>query len=401
MNLAMCCAQALIENCRAPVPRHAPGWVRDCTQRFGELLINRHLYRSSEAWGLARQFPNQELPYDEIGSQRFMVYAEQFDLFERVGGWNEETRQKTIRFWQAWQNPKTGRFQDPRDPARVVNEKYVVNLLRELGTHPLHPWTTTSASGKVETGIFLQRTKSDPDWQNGGWGVGSHTGMMAVQICEAVTQGREDLIPDLEEGLQNILAHQDPNSGLWGSPTASLAGRIGGTLKVVARTWFRLGLLTAHREALADSLIKYQANGDFYRCSTDMCIERNVCEVAAYCLETSSYRREELLGVLERVAEVMREHINRDGSVSWHRGETAEGGGDAIIIIYPLGICGAYLNWEDAPFPNPLAAPDLSRGLTLPWRPVLLRDGSVRMIRQVVTGGPVCQVNRPASGGKP
>jgi hypothetical protein len=344
------------------------------------MLIERHLFRSDEAWGLAKCMPDSKLAYDETGSSTFMLNATEFHLFERVGGWNEEMKQRTIRFWQSWQNPQTGRFQDPRDPKRVVNEKYLVGLLQQLGAKPLYPWSTTGTSGQVEAETFLWRTKNDPDWQNGGWGVGSHTGFMAKELCRAITDGREDLIPALEQGLTNIFSHQDPTSGLWGPTVAPLYGRIGGALKVIDRTYFRLGLPNRYPRALADSLIRHQANGDFYKCSTDMCIERNVCEVTAHCLETSPYRREELYGVLERVAEILREHLNPDGSISWHRGQAAAGGGNATILVYPLGICGAYLHWENCPFPNPVE--DYERGLVYPWRPVLLEDGAVRLVRQ-------------------
>jgi len=359
-----------INTVRVQSPQETPAWVNAIPDNICRFLIEKHLCKNGEVWGLAKAAPNARLPYDEQGSSQFLGLVRQYNLFDKVGGWNDDARQKMIRFWQAWQDPETGRFVDPRDPKRPVNEKYIVGLLAMLNAKPLYPHTTTSKTGQIEPTLFLQRTKDDPDWAMGGWGVGSHTGLMAMEILGAVNAGREDLIPAMEKGVEQVLSHQDPKSGLWGPPSAPLAGRLGGTLKVIGRLYFNAGMAIPHTKELADSLIAYEMNGDFFRSSTNSCIPRNAAEMIAYCLEASDYRRTDLLGALARVAEDLHAHVNPDGSLSADRGQ--EGGVDSAVI-YGLGICGGYLHWQGCRLSNPLQGARRGEGYT--YR-LTLQDGS-------------------------
>jgi hypothetical protein len=312
-----------------------------------------------------------------MGSATFIGLVKQYDLFDKVGPLDDKARRKALEFWQSWQDPETGRFKDPRDPDRQVNEKYVVGLISSLGGEPLYPWTTTGTTKTIETDVFLQRTKADPDWARGGWGVGSHTCFMAVEIFNAINDGQTELIPDLEKGIQQVLTHQDPATGLWGPPSAELMRRIGGTLKVIGRIYFRMGTEVPHSRELADTLIKNQKNGAWFECGANSCVPRNVTEMVAYCLEISDYRRDELLGVLEGLARDYRTWVNPDGSTLTCRGDRASVGLE-YTTMYALGIIGAYLNWEDCRLSNPLAGQ--ARGFGSRYRVVVNESGRVRVV---------------------
>jgi len=359
----------------APPPQPTPEWVNAIADRVAALLIERHLCPAGEVWGLARRFLGQPLPYDEVGSGEFLHIVREYDLWDRMPPLDEQERRRVVEFWQRWQDPKTGRFVDPRDPGREVNEKYIVGLLNQLGAGPLYPWTTTSETGEIDPAPFLARAREAPDWERGGWGVASHTGLMALQILRAVEEeGRLELIPALEDGIGLMLSHQGPD-GLWGPGTAPLWGRIGGTLKVLSRLYFQLGMPVPRTRELADTLIRQEEDGEFFRCSTDVCIPRNVAEVIAYCLEASDYRRGDLLGTLPRVVEDLRAHVNPDGSMSANRGGP---GGIAYGVMYGLGVCGGCLNWIGCRLPDPLL--EKRRGAGMRFRPVLRPDGSVRIV---------------------
>ena len=71
-----------------------------------------------------------------LGACEHFEMLRSFGLLEEAG-YNEQTRSEAVRFWQSWQNPETGRFTDPGNPERLVNEKYVVALLSHMGARPL------------------------------------------------------------------------------------------------------------------------------------------------------------------------------------------------------------------------------------------------------------------------
>jgi hypothetical protein len=365
--------QRLLEHVRRPRPAQTPARVNVITDRMADVLIRKHLCPTAEYWGSAKASPDQSLPFDEIGTARLIRLIAEYDLYNRIPKPDKASRLKALRYWQSWQDPATGCFNDPRDPHRTVNEKYVLAIIHGLGGQPLYPWTATSTSGKIETRLFLDRTRSDGDWQQGGWGVASQAGFQAIEICKAINAGQTELIPDLEKGLEQILSHQDPGDGLWGPPSAELMNRIGGTLKVVGRLYFTLGMHVLHTRELVDSLVRHSRNSDWYKSGQSSCVPRNVAEVSAYCIEASNYRRTELLEVLDRLAEDYRSWVLPDGTMLMQRGNPGSEGVE-YVSIYGLGVIGAYLHWADCRLPNPLADGPRGEGYRYPQRDVRARD---------------------------
>ena len=356
-----------------PIPQSTPPWVNEARKGLGRFVIERHRV-AGPVWGLGKRNPGAS-GWDEVGACEYVSLVNQYGLQEQAG-LNDETRRQAIEFWQGWQNPDTGRFTDPRDPSRIVNEKYIVGLLKVLGAQPLYPWSTTGhRAGKIETSVFLTRSRHDPDWELGGWSVGSHTGYMAIEIFDAIESGHEDLIPALEQGIENMLAHQGPD-GLWGPPDAPLAGRIGGTLKVVGQLYFRLGLKVPRTRELADALTEHQMSGALRNCSANSSIPRNTAEMIAYCMEVSDHRREDLRRTMWACLLDMKQFINTDGSISNDRGDT---GGAISAITYSMGLTCAYLDWDDCDWPNPLAGNTRGRGFQ--HRIALTDDGHVSVLR--------------------
>jgi len=389
--------EQILTRSRAAQPAPAPDWVKAVPDGIARLLVEKHLFRGGPVWGLARRFPDSKLDYEEEGTAICLGVIRDLKLFDRVPGYNEAERQKMIRFWQSWQDPRTGRFVDPRDRKREVNDKYVIGILNWLGAKPLYPWSTTVARPQaaapspwrpvadtaaparpyahVDTRLFLQRTREDPDWAQGGWGVGSHTGAMAMELCDAVDAGRDDLIADLERGLNQILAHQGTD-GLWGPPSAPLTGRLGGALKLIQRLYFYRGLVVPRSRELADSLIQHQLAGDFFRANGDACIPHNTAILLGYCLEVSSYRRDDLLRALAGIVTDMRAYVNPDGGVAFRRGGPS---GVDMVFMNGLGVLGGYLHWQGCPFANPQCYQ--RRGAGYPHWLSLTADGQVKVTR--------------------
>ncbi len=378
---------------RKPASTHegtAPDWVKRVPDRMAEILVERHLCKNGPAWGAARRDPTGKLyghlEFEEIGSAGFCHLVEEYDLWDKVPPLTVREKKKSLQYWQSWQDPETGVFRDPRNLQRHVGEKYVVNLIRFFGGEPLYPQQKTQtmlardASGKIDTKSFLDRAWNDPNWAQGGWGAGSNTGYIACQILDAINEGHTELIPDLEKGLEGILSHQDPASGLWGPPSADLDHRIGGTLKVVTRLYFTMGVNVPYAERLADSLIEHERNGDWYRVGQSFCVPQNVIWMAAFCLEACDYRRNDLLGVLKSKVKEYQEWVMPDGTLLLHRGDPTSACVENVHLT-SLSILSGYLGWTDSPFKTPIDMTAIRKKWeSYRYRPVVQSDGSVKIV---------------------
>ena len=152
--------KAAVERCRRKEPAKTPEWVNLIPDRVADILIEKNFYKEGKVWGLAKRDPYQKLEYEEAGSLTFLNMVQRFDLWDRVPELDKHAKQKALEFWQSWQDPQTGLFKDPRDPERLVNEKYVVLLIEQLGGKPLYPRKNSvqsvarDSSGKFDTSIF-------------------------------------------------------------------------------------------------------------------------------------------------------------------------------------------------------------------------------------------------------
>ena len=354
-----------IEMARRKTPTETPEWVNELPARrqryWAELLEERVNKGVNKPWGyLEEEVTTAELYGAVIGY---------YGSLEKASGWTENTREELVEFYQSWQDPETGRFHTPNQLDRSCNEKYVIAILEMLDAKPLYPWTTTSATGKIDVRIFVEQTLDHPDWEQGGWGVGSGTGYMALEIFQAINDGQPEFIPDLEQGIANILSYQDPAAGLWGPPSAPLGMRIGGTLKVIGRFGFYLGMRIPYMKELADSLIAHQNHGDWKIGAQqfDECVLRNAVEMVAFCLEASDYRRDTLHATMQGMVIDMRMFDTTDR----RRG----------TIEYACGIAADYLNWQGCVLDNPTR--NFDRGPSCKYKLDLQPDGkSVRVVAQ-------------------
>lgn len=284
-------------------------------------------------------------------------------------------RKAIIKHIQARQDSTTGLFKDPK------SHEGLLGALAYWGGRPLHrvAWPDIRqmiAKGPkglqpLDTARYLQRCKSDSDWAKGGWGVGSHMGSQSHAILKAIDHGQTELIPVLEEGVSSILSYQDPESGLWGPPSADIRWRISGNVKVLGRMCNYMGMAVPRVEPLIDTLIEESKAGSWkHDLKSNLCPMRNVVEVVAICLEVSEYRRQELYDVLEESAEQL--------------GRTWNDEFQQAVIIYSVGIAGDYLNWKDFKLPNPMRVglPTFSRGAAHKYRIEIQADGKVKVVKK-------------------
>ena len=289
---------------------------------------------------------------------------------------------ETAAFVQSCQQRETGLFIDPcldprfqsPDDARALRDfrhavsKYTLGLLSSMDAEPLHPYAETGEKGVPDAEAYLAYLKA-ADWTR-PWGTGSHTAGQTRELFNLLDQGHEELLPVVREGIENILSHQNPETGMWGPSSIPLYEQISGTLKVVGRFLFSLGIDIPHAEKLADSCIKHHADRSFYADGEDMCFPRNVAEMCVACMELSDYRRDELAETLEDIAGFLRRWQMPDGAFASNPKGTGPIGWCGASIcgrsprprsnvngtqgaVWCLGMIGEYLGWEGMPFSNP------------------------------------------------
>jgi len=358
-----------------------PVWVKGLPDR---ILRWQQELRGSEYWGLCRDCIDAETPFAFPASSVVLGWLRDFGMLERVPGYSRDEVRRTAGYVTSCQQPDTGLFIDPHLDERFANKgdkaayrqfreavtKYSIGLLTHLGTKPKYPFTVTGDTGVPDGDKFINYVQSC-NWDH-PWDTGSVAGGMAREVFLAVENGHKELIPALCKGVEIIMSHQNPKTGMIGASSIPLSEQISGSLKVYPRLIRWLGVNVPHLDRLADSCIAHHADQSFYVGCGDMCIPRNVLEMCALCLEDSDYRRDELLATIGSVVERIRGYQMPDGLfASSTDGKGPIGWGGALVAaesdkprsnvngtqaaVWALGIAGAFLGWKDAKLANPLA----------------------------------------------
>jgi len=355
----------LVERVRFPEPQKTPEWVVDLAAE----MRRRKLEIARQDWtGRIWMFLGSE------GASSLLGQLCDYMPLEEVPGWSPRRQAEAVRFWQSWQNTRTGRFYDPsktdpQDPdpdVEFCNEKYVVNILRILGAEPLYPHTTAARAdgeaGAIDTEHFLAFSR-DLTMRGGT----SWFGMMCMQVLWAIEAGRTELIPILESGIANALAQQDPKTGLWDYLGQDLAdyAPTAHTMKFLARVWCYMGAENIpHMDRMVDTILENVPSGCFAR--AEGCIPRNVVELLADGLEISDYRRDDLFAG-------MRLMVDQYEKIA---------GSSEFTTEFALGILGGYLHWKDCPLLNPMAGARGARGAEYTYKVVVQDDGAVRISKK-------------------
>lgn len=367
-------------------------------------------------WGFYKDCCDAEMDYALPASHvamRIEKLLRKVDDISALPGYSAAQATLNIEFIQSCQQPDTGffidpnldlRFNDKSNPAaleafRRAVSKYTIEMLAEhYCAKPLYSYAESSRHGKPDAEEFVKFVQT-ADWDK-PWGTGSHAGGKAREIFSMVNDGHEEYIPAMRKGLEIILSHQNPDTGMWGRSELPLCQQISGALKVIGRLKFYMGVDLPHMDKLADSCINHHADGGFYPDGddADMCFPRNVAEMCIACLEQSSYRRDELLKTLVSIAEYLQKYQQPDGAfasqISGRRflrwsGASICGNSDAPRsningtqgAIWALGMIGNYLGWKDMPFNNPQADWH-ERIATLKYAIIINKNGIVEISKK-------------------
>ena len=148
---------------------------------------------------------------------------------------------------------------------------------------------------------WLERTRSDPRWQKEPWG-GANLTYPAVRIFSKMDRGDPsrgpEWIPVIEEGLKNILSHQNPKTGMWGPTDISLQSQIGGAYKTIGRVGYNCGMHFPYMKELAQTLITYQKNHLWTKTWNDSAI-MNAMHMMCWTYDMQDDHHVELLDAME------------------------------------------------------------------------------------------------------
>ncbi len=322
-----------------------PSWFDEVHKSMVEWIISM----MDEDTGMLKDCIDSEIPFTIPATSHGLGILEgglgksRFDL----PGYDEEKEKRIIEYVRSAQDEKTGlvidplldkRFTEPENQReyknfRVAVTRYAEGLLKRLGSGLKYPFTVTGGTGKPDPQKALEYIKTG-DWDK-PWGTGSHSAGIVREFFFLINDGYEEYIPATCEMIEFIMSKQNPETGMWGKSSIPLYEQISGTLKVLGRFFFNLGMDIPYLDKLADSCIEHHRDRSFYSEIGNHCIPRNVMEMCVVCLEHSDYRREELIDTLISIVDYFYEnHYKPDGAFGTREGTE------------PIGWCGAHICGE-------------------------------------------------------
>ena len=291
-----------------------------------------------------------------------------YGSLEELPGYSTDNYDEAVRFWQSWQDPKTGRFRNVDDPAAPINGKYLPELLQMLKVAPLHPWMA-DGGGDLDVEA-VTRTCARRPWFSTQFH--SATFQHACMLS-AIHEGHLEYIPHLEHGLELLLPLINPQTGMLGGP-GNLEGpnwsgysATADTLKGGGPVVGYMGIENLpHRHRRADHLLR---NVQHF-CRGDVPVQRNMLEACVHSITESTYRRKELYDAVGQIAN------------SATHGTPWDSQGTASYVTYLFCLAGGFLNWDMYDGRLPLTPQILNNGVFHDWRILIGPYGRVANVYQ-------------------
>ncbi len=390
-----------------------PEWMFDVYKSVKNWFISM---MDNDKPGMFKDCIDSEIPYTIPATSVVLQSMEKSLGVSRwdIPGYDKQAEKNVIEYIRRAQDKETGlvtdpqldsRFQEPENEREYRNfraavTKYAQGLLWYLGTDLLYPYTEVGGTEKPDPQKALEYIKTG-NWDK-PWGTGSHSAGIAREFFYFINDGHEEYIPATCEMIEFIMSKQNPETGMWGKSTIPLYEQISGTLKVLGRFFFGMGMEIPYLDKLADSCIKHHKDGSFYDSSDDMCIPRNVMEMCVLCLEASDYRKDELEETLLSILEhIYKYHYKPDGAFSsYHSGTkpiqwcSAKICGEAKTprsningtqgALHSFNMVGEYFGWAGkVPFPCGTYQSDWRENIAkLNYKIVRTSDGKIEIVRK-------------------
>jgi len=363
-------ARQRVEETRRQQTTRMPAWLKENRNLLRERLavIAQESFEQTDIWFLARGAGRKKDEQETVAVWGDLLA---FGDLETLPGYSKENHQQAIKFWQSWQNLKTGRlynplYQDPQNPemkrhnvdnrddysAETINTKYIPAILTMLGAKLPMPVNIVSHSDGDED-TFDELWEWIPQWFT------SPSGMFPVLAARELDEGNLEKIPQVEVGMAALVRAYNHETGMWrpepleGFPWQEYEPSSG--FKIIARICGYVGL-----ENLPEGLVKVAIDNmlahknELY---TTFETARNYGETMAHYLMLTDYRHDELLDAMELCLDGF-----RDPDL-WV--ETVSSG----YCVFGSGLIGAFMNWEDMPFDQALQQyMRFEHGCMMNWR---------------------------------
>jgi len=344
-------ARQRVEETRRQQVTKMPVWLKENRDAYRDRLaaVAQASFEQTGIWFLARGAAREKDEQETVAVWGDLLL---FGDLTTLPSYSEENRQQAIKFWQSWQNLKTGQLynplhQDPQNPevkrdtpgnrkdysSDTINIKYIPAILGMLGAKLPGPVNTLTAE-KVGVDTFDQLWKWIPKWAT------SPAGAFPVAAARLVDGGNGDKIPQVEAGMGALVRAYNKETGMWrpepleGFPWKEYPPSSG--FKIVSRICGYVGMENFPEKILKtsiDNLLAHQEELYSYASTT-----RNYGETMAHYMMLTDYRHDELLDAMELCLEGFRDP------------EVWENTGTGSYCVFGYAFIGAFMNWEDLPF---------------------------------------------------
>lgn len=173
-----------------------------------------------------------------------------------------------------WQDPATGLVApidasgaqphpaDPRDPDVAYHVECVGYALELLGGEFPAPLRMATATTPEEVVAFLERLP----WQTEAWSAGHWVDALGTAI--ELSERRGDRIPaGVREALVGwLVAHADPDTGVWGAPRAAdgMLQPVNGFYRATRGTFAQWGLPVPYPDEVVDTVLEHAHDERFF-----------------------------------------------------------------------------------------------------------------------------------------
>ncbi len=277
-----------------------PAWIRGLRRGLTAFLEK---VRYPGAYGRFRYAPDGcILPHESISSR----YA--FDILDWINAYQDLRKHEQaewVTYLLSFQDANTGEFwsaelgrlctpeSEGANPGYLMRRMLTRNtssMLQRMGQAPRYVLRYPEADSFTDKSTLINHLSSSP-WDTNPWGAGSHAGTTARMLWERLKRGEEEYRLPVKWAIDYLQGIQDPESGLWGSPSCPLYERINGAFKVVARMINTFGILPAYPERIIDSVFAHYEDPTY---ELTGCNEFDNIWLLAAALRTTDHRREEI-----------------------------------------------------------------------------------------------------------
>jgi hypothetical protein len=322
--------------------KEIPEWIR--ALRKGQLSFLETV-RQPGPYGRFRYAPEGcFLPHEPLSSG----YA--FGILDKMKAYDdleENKKREWADYLRSYQDAETGDFYSkemenlcPPPEKNALDLRYLIrrmltrNLsgyLKRMGFPPQYPVHHPEVEAFTDREKLIAHLDSFP-WDKSPWGAGSHGSMTVGWLFERFKQGEEKFRKPAKWAIEYMLKKQDPQTGLWGSPSCPLYERVNGAYKVLIKLSTTFGMLPKYPEKIIDNAIRNYGDSSY---EMDGCNEFDTAFVLAAALRATDYRKQEIQELVLSRLPLIKPFQKEDGGFSYFKDQCITTNAQVPLIDRP------------------------------------------------------------------